>query len=54
MTESYIFRSTWRGCSPKDIAEKLNLSASRIGKQVQAIFSKLGINRKDQLAKFVW
>ena len=35
-------------------AEKLDLSASRITKQVQTIFSKLGINRKDQLAKFVW
>ena len=30
------------------------VSASRIAKQVQTIFSKLGINRKDQLAQFVW
>ena len=42
------------GHSYKDLAEKLDLSASRIAKQVQTIFSKLGINRKDQLAKFVW
>ena len=30
-------------------------SESKISvEQIQTIFSKLGINRKDQLAKFVW
>ena len=52
--EFYIALELCDGHSYKDLAEKLDLSASRIGKQVQTIFSKLGINRKDQLAKFVW
>ena len=52
--EFYIALELCDGHSYKDLAEKLDLSASRIAKQVQTIFSKLGINRKDQLAKFVW
>ena len=44
--ESYIALELCDGHSYKDLAEKLDLSASRIAKQVQTIFSKLGINRK--------
>ena len=33
---------------------ELAMARCEFGKQVQTIFSKLGINRKDQLAKFVW
>ena len=36
------------------LATELAMARCEFGKQVQTIFSKLGINRKDQLAKFVW
>ena len=36
------------------LSTELAMARCEFAKQVQTIFSKLGINRKDQLAKFVW
>ena len=43
-----------RGGLRRLLATELAMARCEFGKQVQTIFSKLGINRKDQLAKFVW
>ena len=43
-----------RGGLKRLLATELAMARCEFGKQVQTIFSKLGINRKDQLTKFVW
>ena len=43
-----------RGGLRRLLSTELAMARCEFDKQVQTIFSKLGINRKDRLAKFVW
>ena len=52
--EFYLAQQLRDGRSYEEIADKLNVSRSRVNRVVESIYAKLGVHGKAHLGDYVW